>query len=72
MADWLSRQNHNENKDKEIKGMQISINTIQLITNVPECMIFNELKEATYQDQQLQQLMEYMIQGWSDNKNQLL
>ena len=41
MADWLSRQNCNENKNKEIKGMQISINAIQLMTNLPECMTFN-------------------------------
>ena len=72
MADWLSRQNHNENNDEEIKGMQISINAIQLMTNKSECMAFNELKEATSQDQHLQQLMEYIIQGWPGNKDQLL
>ena len=70
MADWLSKQNHIENKDKEIKGMQISLNATQLRTYVPECMTFNELKEATSQGQHLQQLMEYIIQGWPDNKGQ--
>ena len=51
--------------------MQISINDIQLITNVPESMTFNKLKEVTSQDQYLQQLVEYIIQGWADNKDQL-
>ena len=63
MADCLSTQNHNENKNEEIKSMQISINAIQLMNNVPECMTFNELKEVTFQDKHLQQLMEYIIQG---------
>ena len=41
MADWLSGQTHNENKDEEIKGMQICINAIQVTTNVPDCMTFS-------------------------------
>ena len=67
----LNVQNHDKNKDEEIKGMQISINVIQLTTNMPECITFNELKEVTFQDQHLQQLMENIIQGWPDNKDQL-
>ena len=51
--------------------MQININAIQLTTNMPGCMIFNELMGATSQDQHLQQLMEYIIQGWPDNREQL-
>ena len=34
-------------------------------------MTMQELQEATSQDQHLQCLMEYVIQGWSDNRNQL-
>ena len=30
-----------------------------------------EQQEAMYQDQHLQHLMEYAIQGWPDSKNQL-
>ena len=33
IADLLSRQNHNVNKDEEITGMQISIHAIQITTN---------------------------------------
>ena len=72
MADWMSRQNQKENKGEEIKGMQISVNAMQLTANVPDCMTCNELKEVTSQDQHLQQLMEYIIQGWPDNKDKLL
>ena len=72
MADWLPRQNYNENKDEEIKGMQININAIQLTINVPYCMTFNELKDVTSPDQHLKQLLEYLIQGWPDNRDQLL
>ena len=56
-----------ENKDEEFKGMQISINAIQLTTNVLECMRVNKLKEVTYQDKHLQRL----IQRWPDKKDQL-
>ena len=41
---------------------------IQSTTNVPECMMMHELQEAASQDQNL---MEYIIQGWPDSKNQL-
>ena len=71
MADWLSQHNHNENKDKEIIGMQISINTIQSTTNIPEHMTMHVLQQATSQDQHLQCLMEYVIQGQPESKSQL-
>ena len=41
------------------------------MANIPEYMTVNELEDATYQDQHLQQLMEYIIPGWPDNKDQL-
>ena len=62
MADWLSRHNHSENKDKKITGMQISINVIQSFTNILECMTMHELQEATSEDHHLQHLMKYVIQ----------
>ena len=39
ISDWLSRQNHKQNKDEEITGMQVSITTMQ-----PECMMLHELQ----------------------------
>ena len=38
IVNWLSRQNHSENNDEEIPSMQLSINTIQMATSIPECM----------------------------------
>ena len=44
IADWPSRQSHRENKDKEIDGMQVNINTIHTTMNIPECMSVHELQ----------------------------
>ena len=71
-ADWLSRYNHSKKKkDKEITGMQVSINAIQFTTNVLECMTMCALQDAMSQDQYLKHLMKYVIQGWPYSKNQL-
>ena len=43
IADWLSRQNHKEDKDQEIAGMQVNVNTVETATNIPECMMMHEL-----------------------------
>ena len=49
--------------------MQISISAIQTTTNIPKCMKMDELQEATSQDQIIQWIMEYVIQGWPESKN---
>ena len=67
IADWLSRQNYKENKDAEIPGMQLNIDAIQT-TNIPDCMTIKQLQQATSQDYHLQQLKEYIIRGWPENK----
>ena len=71
MVDWMSRHNHSESKDEERTGMQISINVIQSMTNILECMAMHEVQEATSQDQYLQKLIEYVIQGRPESKSQL-
>ena len=43
IADWLSRQNHKENKDAEISSMQLSIDAIQTTTNIPDWMTIQQL-----------------------------
>ena len=58
MSEWLSRQNHKEDKDKEIAGMQVNINNIVTSTNIPECMMIWELQHEIDQDNHLQQLKE--------------
>ena len=34
----VSRHNHTENKDAEIHGMDIKVDTIQTMTNILKCM----------------------------------
>ena len=50
IADWLSRQNHKENKDEEIPGMPLNVDTIQTNTNIPDSMMIQHLQQATSQD----------------------
>ena len=47
MADLLSRQNHKEDKDEEIEGIQVNVNNIETSTNIPECMMICELQHET-------------------------
>ena len=56
---------------KKLQACQLSISAIQATTNIPEFMTMHELHEAAFQDQHLQHLMEYVIQGWPESKIQL-
>ena len=38
VADWLSWHNHIEGKDKPIKDMDIRIDAIHNMTDIPECV----------------------------------
>ena len=69
IAYWLSRQNHKEDKDEEIAGMEVNINTLETATNIPECMTICELQHKTVLDNNLQQLKECIIKGWQENKD---
>ena len=71
IADWLSRQNSNENKDAEIPGIQLNINEIQTATNIPVYMKMHELQQTTSQDQNLQHCQDYIIQGWPESRDQM-
>ena len=71
IADWLFRQNHTENKDAEIPGMQLNIDVIQTMTNIPDCITIQQLQQATSQDDHLQQLKGYIIRSWPESKDQI-
>ena len=71
IAGWLFRQKHKENKDAEISGMQLIIDAIQTMTNIPDCMTIQHLQQATSQDDHLQQLKGYIIRGWPENKDHI-
>ena len=61
IAYWLSHEKHKENKDKAIYGMDIRVDTIQMSTNVPQCMSVQQIQQATVQDEHLQWLKGYII-----------
>ena len=44
IADWLSFHNHIEGRDKPIKGMDIRIDAIQSMTDMPECISMAEIQ----------------------------
>ena len=71
IADWLSREHHKENKDGEITGMQLNVDVIQTTTNIPDCMMIQQLQQATSQDNHLQHLKDYIIRGWPENRDQI-
>ena len=56
IADWLSRHNHAGGKDKATKGMDIWVDAIQSVTDMPECLLLAEIQHALSQDDHLQQL----------------
>ena len=71
MADWLSRQNCKENNNTEIPDMQLNIDAIKTTTNIPDCMTMHKLLQATSQDKYPQCLKEHVIQGCSENRDQI-
>ena len=54
IADWLSRQNHKEGKDKPIQDMDIWIDAIQATTDLHKCISIPEVQQASLQDDHLQ------------------
>ena len=71
IADWLLRQNHTEGKDKPIKGMEIQVDMIQTMTDMPECVSMAEIQQASSLDNHLQQLKGIIISGWPDSRDEL-
>ena len=43
-----------ENKDAEVHGMDIKVDTIQTMTNIPECISIPQIQQETTQDDHLQ------------------
>ena len=69
ITDWLSQQNHTENKDEAIHGMDVRVDEIQTSMNVPECMSMQQLQQAIAQEEHLHQLRGYIIAGWPESKD---
>ena len=71
IADWLSRHNHTEGKNKPIKDIDIWVDAIQTTTDILECILMPEIQQASSQDNHLQHLKSLVNAGWPDNKDEL-
>ena len=71
VADWVSRHNHVEGKDRPIEDMEMRMDTIQNVTETPECVSMAEIQQASTQDDHLQHLKSFIIAGWPNSKDEL-
>ena len=71
IADWLSWHKHMEGKDKPIKDIDIQVDAIQSLVDVPDCISIEEIQWASLQDAHLQQLKTFIIAGWLHTKDEL-
>ena len=71
IADWLSRHNYVEVKDKLIQDMDIQGDAIQSTADMRECVSIEEIQQALTQDDHLQKLKNLIISGWPDKKDKL-
>ena len=51
--------------------MHLNIDTIHTTTNNSDCVTIQELQQVPSQHEHLQQLKEYIIRDWSENKDQI-
>ena len=51
--------------------MDIRVDTIQSMTDSPECMSISQIQQAMMQDEHLQHLKNNIISGWPATKDQL-
>ena len=68
---WLSQHNYKEDKDEAINGLDLRVDAVQVVTDVPECMSIWQIQQATNQDEHLQRLKCFIITGWPDAREQL-
>ena len=71
IADWLSRHNHVEGKDKPIEDMDARADAIQSVTDMLECKSMAEIQQASTQDDHLQCLKSFIIAGWPNTKYEM-
>ena len=51
--------------------MDIKVDIVKIMTDVPECMSIQQIQQATVQDEYLQWVKGFIITGLSDTKDQL-
>ena len=72
----LSRQSNKEermkkDKNEEIAGTQVNVNTVETATNILECLMICKLQHKTALDNHLQQLKECIRKEWPENKDNI-
>ena len=70
IADWLFRNNHTENRDPEITGMNMNIHIISTTVHTPICTSIEGVRAAPDEDFDLQILKTYIIRGWPHTKDE--
>ena len=65
---WLSRNKNTEDKDQELTGMNINVNAISTIVNMPVCKSIEDINLASLKDGHLQKLKAYIIYGWPQKR----
>ena len=71
IADWLSQHNHMEGKDKSIKDMDIQVDAIESLVDMPDCISIEEIQQTSLENAHLQQLKTFIIAGWLYTKDEL-
>ena len=71
IAEWLSCQNYKEDKDEPIRDVDIRLDAIQSMTDIPECVSILQIQQTTAQGEHLQCLKNIIITGWPNMKDQL-
>ena len=66
---WLLRYKHE--KDKEILGMNITVNTIDPCTNILDCMTTEEIRPVTTDYKHVSRLSECILHGWPSMKAEI-
>ena len=51
--------------------MDIRVDAIQSMTNIPECMSISQIQQASIQDEHLQCLKSFIIAGWPSTEDEL-
>ena len=64
MHDWLSKHGHSENRDEEILGMRLNINATEMSTDLPECMMADDIIHLTLAHDHISMFSTYVMQGW--------
>ena len=51
--------------------MEIRIDAIQSVTDIPKCILISQIQQAAVQDEHLQHLKSSIITGWPSTKDEL-